>query len=49
MRQKCRKFSLPFKARVVVEALKEQSTLSDLSKRFEVPSKKSIVENKHYL
>ncbi|MFV0249172.1 MAG: transposase [Tenacibaculum sp.] len=38
MRQKRRKFSSAFKAKVVLEALKEQSTLSDFSKRFEVHS-----------
>lgn len=36
MRKKRRKFSAKFKAQVVLEALKERETLSELSKRFEV-------------
>lgn len=35
-KQKRRKFSASFKARVAVEAIKEQQTLAELSKRFEV-------------
>ncbi|HET53766.1 MAG TPA: transposase [Ignavibacteria bacterium] len=36
MKQKRRKFSSAFKARVAIEALKERETLAELSKRFEV-------------
>ena len=36
MKQKRRKFSGAFKAKVAIEALKERETLSELSKRFEV-------------
>jgi transposase-like protein len=36
MKQKRRKFSGAFKARVAIEALKERETLAELSKRFEV-------------
>lgn len=38
MKQKRRKFSGAFKAKVVIEALKERESLADLSKRFEVHS-----------
>ena len=36
MKQKRRKFSGAFKAKVAIEALKERETLAELSKRFEV-------------
>ena len=36
MKQKRRKFSGAFKAKVALEALKERETLAELSKRFEV-------------
>ena len=36
MKQKRRKFSSAFKAKVAIEALKERETLAELSKRFEV-------------
>ena len=36
MKQKRRKFSGVFKAKVAIEALKERETLAELSKRFEV-------------
>jgi len=36
MKQKRRKFSSAFKARVAIETLKERETLAELSKRFEV-------------
>ncbi len=36
MRQTRRKFTAEFKARVALEAIKEQQTLSEISKRFEV-------------
>lgn len=36
MKQKRRKFSNAFKARLAIEALKERETLAELSKRFEV-------------
>jgi len=36
MKQKRRKFSGAFKAKVAIEALKERESLAELSKRFEV-------------
>lgn len=36
MKGKRRKFSAAFKAKVVIEALKERKSLAELSKRFEV-------------
>ena len=36
MKQKRRKFSGAFKAKVAIEALKERETLAEISKRFEV-------------
>ena len=36
MKQKRRKFSGAFKAKIAIEALKERETLAELSKRFEV-------------
>ena len=36
MKQRRRKFSGAFKAKVAIEALKERETLAELSKRFEV-------------
>ena len=36
MKQKRRKFSGAFKAKVAIEALKERETLAELSNRFEV-------------
>ena len=36
MKQKRRKFSAAFKARLAIEALKERETLAELSRRFEV-------------
>lgn len=36
MRQKRRKFSGAFKAKVAIEALKERETLAELAKRFEL-------------
>jgi transposase len=36
MKQKRRKFTGAFKAKVAIEALKERETLAELSKRFEV-------------
>jgi len=36
MKQKRRKFSGAFKAKVAIEALKERETLAELSERFEV-------------
>ena len=36
MKQKRRKFSGAFKAKVAIEALKERETLAELSKRFEL-------------
>ena len=36
MKQKRRKFSWAFKAKVALEALKERETLAELSNRFEV-------------
>ena len=36
MKQKRRKFSGAFKAKVAIEALKERETLAELSKRYEV-------------
>ena len=36
MKQKRRKFSGDFKAKVAIEALKERETLAELSERFEV-------------
>lgn len=38
MKRSRRKFSAAFKAQVALEALKERSSLSDLSKRFKVHS-----------
>ena len=36
MKQKRRKFSGAFKAKVAIESLKERETLAEISKRFEV-------------
>jgi transposase len=36
MRRSRRKFSTQFKAKVVLEAIKERSTLAELAKRFEI-------------
>lgn len=38
MRQKRRKFSAIFKAKVAIEAIKEQSTLQELASKYEVHS-----------
>lgn len=38
MRQKRRKFSASFKAKVAIEAIKEQSTLQELASKYEVHS-----------
>ena len=38
MKKSRRKFSASFKAKVVIETLKERETLAELSKRFEIHS-----------
>ncbi|MEQ8357922.1 MAG: transposase [Cytophagales bacterium] len=51
MKNKRRKFSSEFKARVALEAIKERDTLAELSKRYEISPviisrwKKEFLEN----
>ena len=49
MKKSRRKFSAAFKAQVVIEALKERETLSELANRFEVSPNQISIWKREFL